>query len=132
MPFIEINSSQHSEMLDITSKINKLIPADMQEGVCCVFCTHTTAGLTVNENADADVRYDVVHFLDSLVPWDNPSFRHSEGNSAAHIKSSMVGFSQTIPVRGGKLSLGVWQGIYLCEFDGPRVRRLHVTFLRER
>ncbi len=131
MPVIEINTTQHSEMLDITTKVNRLVPADMQEGVCCIFCSHTTAGLTVNENADPDVRYDIMRFLDGLVPWNDPSFKHSEGNSAAHIKSSLVGFSHTIMIRDGKLCLGTWQGVYLCEFDGPRTRRLNVTFLRE-
>ena len=132
MPVIKLTTSKHSEMLNITADVAKLIPDNMQEGLCCVFSKHTTAGVTVNENADPDVCSDIVLFLDKMVPWRDSMFRHSEGNSAAHIKSSIVGFSQTIPVQDGSLCLGTWQGIYFCEFDGPRSRKVQVTFLREK
>ena len=126
-----ISTNARSELIDITDKVRSLIPDDMGNGVCVVFSAHTTAGLTINENADPDVRSDIVAFLEDLVPWRWPSFRHSEGNSAAHIKSSLLGFSQTIPVEDGRLTLGIWQGIYLCEFDGPRERNVQISFLRE-
>lgn len=130
MPVINVTTSKHSEMLDITASVAKLVPADMQEGLCCVYSRHTTAGVTINENADPDVRSDMVSFLDKLVPWQESMFRHLEGNSAAHIKSSLMGFSQIIPVENGRLCLGTWQGIYFCEFDGPRSRKVQVTFLQ--
>jgi len=131
MPLINITTSKHSEMLNITARIAELVPDNMQEGVCCVFSRHTTAGVTVNENADPDVCSDMVLFLDKMVPWQEKMFSHLEGNSAAHIKSSLIGFSQTVPVKNGKLCLGTWQGIYFCEFDGPRNREVQVTFLQE-
>ena len=128
MPVINVTTSKHSEMLDITAEVAKLVPADMQEGLCCVYSRHTTAGVTINENADPDVCSDMLGFLDKLVPWQESMFRHFEGNSAAHIKSSLMGFSQMIPVENGRLCLGTWQGIYFCEFDGPRSRKVQVTF----
>ena len=97
----------------------------MQSGVCYVFAPHTTAGLTLNENWDPSVRADMLMELDKIVPWDD-NYRHSEGNSAAHIKASLMGFSQSILVEDGRLVLGSWQGIYLAEFDGPRRRRVLV------
>ncbi len=115
-------------MVDITNAINAALPTGF-EGACVVFSLHTTAGITINENADPDVVNDMISFLDEMVPWNHPKFRHSEGNSAAHIKSSLVGFSQTIPVRQGRLALGTWQGVYLCEFDGPRTRRVDVRLI---
>jgi len=130
MPVIKLATSKHSQMLDITSQINASIPAEMKNGVCLVFSRHTTAGITINENADPSVCSDILNFLDKNVPWDYTEFRHMEGNSAAHIKSSMMGFSQTIPIENGRLSLGTWQGVYFCEFDGPRNRSVTVSFLK--
>ena len=115
-------------MTDITDDINAALPSGFK-GLCVVFSTHTTAGITINENADPDVVNDIVSFLDEMVPWRHNAFRHSEGNSAAHIKSSLVGFSQAIPVENGRLDLGTWQGVYLCEFDGPRTRRVRIRLL---
>ena len=132
MPIIDVTTSKHSEMLDITADVAYLIPSNMQKGICCVFSKHTTAGITINENADPDVCSDIIRFFDRMVPWNEEIFRHLEGNSAAHIKSSLMGFSQTIPVQNGRLCLGTWQGIYFCEFDGPRSRKVQVTFLREK
>jgi secondary thiamine-phosphate synthase enzyme len=120
----------HSEMVDITDEVSALLPSDMDDGLCVVFSTHTTAGITINENADPDVRLDIDKFLGELVPWNTLAFNHFEGNSAAHIKSSLLGFSQTIPVEKGRLRLGTWQGIYFCEFDGPRTRNVLVSFVR--
>ena len=131
MKELKIRTSRQAEMLDITAEINRLIPADLDSGVCHVFCSHTTAGLTVNENADPDVKRDILSALDRLVPWNDPDFRHGEGNSAAHLKASMMGFAQTLPFCQGRLQLGTWQGVYLCEFDGPRTRTLMVQFFKE-
>lgn len=130
MSVINLTTSKHSEMLDISDQVAQLVPAGMQEGLCCVYSKHTTAGVTINENADPDVRSDMVNFLEKMVPWQEGMFRHMEGNSAAHIKSSLMGFSQLIPVENGRLCLGTWQGIYFCEFDGPRNRKVQVNFLQ--
>ena len=114
-------------MVDITSKVEKLIPGN-GEGICVLFTQHTTCGMTINENADPDVKSDMLGFLQRLIPQYEPNFKHFEHNSDAHIKSSLVGSSVTIPYEDGKLLLGRWQGIYLCEFDGPRERKLTVFF----
>ncbi|MDR0410426.1 MAG: secondary thiamine-phosphate synthase enzyme YjbQ [Treponema sp.] len=105
-----------------------LIESGTQEGLCVVFCPHTTAGITINENADPDVKADLLLGLDKAFP-DRAEFRHAEGNSSAHLKASCVGSSASIPVSRGKLLLGVWQGIYFCEFDGPRSRTFFVQIL---
>lgn len=131
MKELKVVTNRRAEMLDITAEVNRLIPASMDSGVCHVFCTHTTAGLTVNENADPDVQRDILGALERLVPWDDPAYRHGEGNSAAHLKASMMGFSQTLPVSQGRLCMGIWQGLYLCEFDGPRTRTVTVRFFKE-
>lgn len=130
MKSIKINSNQHAEMIDITASIKRVVPSGMN-GICHIFCKHTTAGLTINENADPDVCHDIELALEKLVPWNQTFFKHYEGNSAAHLKSSMMGFAQTIPVQNGELVLGVWQGVYFCEFDGPRTRSVTVQFLSE-
>jgi secondary thiamine-phosphate synthase enzyme len=115
-------------MLNITSEVAGVIPSGFT-GMCFVFCQHTTAGLTINENADPDVVQDMLMELDRLVPWRNPGYQHSEGNSAAHVKATLVGASVAVPVTDGRLDLGVWQGIYFCEFDGPRRRRVLVRLM---
>jgi len=130
MPTLKINTGKKSEMIDITDDVAKLVPHDLTCGVCHIFSTHTTAGLTVNENADPDVRKDMLSFLETSVPWCNSNYRHGEGNSAAHIKASLMGLFQTLPVKDGKLVLGTWQGLYFCEFDGPRNRTLVVQFVK--
>ncbi len=129
MPVINVKSSSHSEMINITSQIARLLPKDMECGICHIFCLHTTAGLTINENADPDVQHDLLAALERIVPWKSAEFQHFEGNSAAHLKASMMGFSQTVPVEDWRLCLGTWQGIYFCEFDGPRERQVHVQFI---
>lgn len=116
------------DFLDITGVLEEdLKKTGVQDGVGYLFLPHTTAGLTVNENADPDVIRDLKIALEKIIPEHLP-FRHMEGNSPAHIKASLMGFSLTVPVKDGRLMLGTWQGIYLCEFDGPRRRRLHIRW----
>lgn len=112
-------------MIDITADVAGVLPSG--GGICVLFTQHTTCGLTVNENADPDVQSDMLGFLRRLIPQYEPDFKHFEHNSDAHIKSSLVGSSMTVPFERGKLCLGRWQGIYLCEFDGPRERTVLVT-----
>jgi secondary thiamine-phosphate synthase enzyme len=125
---IEVRTSTAHEFVDITNEVAQRVAASsIRSGMCFVFCPHTTAGLTINENADPGVKSDMLAVLDSLVPVDDPEYRHAEGNSAAHVKAGMMGFSVMVPVSEGRLALGTWQGIYLCEFDGPRSRRVHIV-----
>ncbi len=113
-------------MIAITSKIQDIISkSGIKSGVCHIFVPHTTAGLTINENADPDVVEDMLKEVNKIVPFED-GYKHSEGNSAAHIKASMFGFSQQVIIEEGKLMLGIWQGIYFCEFDGPRSRKVYV------
>jgi secondary thiamine-phosphate synthase enzyme len=121
MVVLEIRSSKREEMIEITSDVERHIPEN-GEGICVLFTQHTTCGLTINENADPAVKSDMLGFLRETIPQYYEDFRHFEHNSDAHIKSSLVGSSVTIPFADGKLMLGRWQGIYLCEFDGARER----------
>jgi len=125
MKTITVSSSQREEMIDITADVQRYIGDG--DGICLLFIQHTTCGLTVNENADPDVQSDMLGFLQRLIPQYEPNFKHFEHNSDAHIKSSLVGSSVTVPFANGKLCLGQWQGIYLCEFDGPRERKVLVS-----
>src|SRR5438045_805970 len=125
MHSVRFGSPAREEMIDITDEGENKLPES--EGVCVLFVQHTTCGLTVNENADPDVQSDMLGFLQRLIPQYEPHFKHGEHNSDAHIKSSLVGSSVTVPFVGGKLCLGIWQGIYLCEFDGPRKRKVLLT-----
>ncbi len=125
---IPVRTSAHAQMINVTSQVSTLVPAGFN-GACIVYCLHTTAGLTINENADPDVVHDLLHSLDRLAPWRDPAFRHTEGNSAAHLKATLCGSSVTVPVDNGRLRLGTWQGIFFCEFDGPRSRNVLVQFL---
>jgi len=128
METLRVNSSQREEMIEITRDVVKLLRENKQEeGICVLFTQHTTCGLTINENADPDVKSDMLGFLQKLIPQYFEDFKHFEHNSDAHIKSSLVGSSVTIPFANGKLLLGRWQGIFLCEFDGPRERQVLVT-----
>ena len=122
---LPVKTSRHADMVNLTDAVAGAIPPGFN-GLCTVFCQHTTAGLTLNENADPDVVTDMLAELERLVPWNNPRFRHAEGNSAAHVKASLVGASVTVPVSGGRLLLGTWQAIWFCEFDGPRARHVAV------
>jgi secondary thiamine-phosphate synthase enzyme len=126
-------ATRHAEELqDITREVQQaLADLGVREGVCTVFVPHTTAAVTVNENADPDVRHDLLLGLREIVR-DLPGFRHAEGNSSAHLKSSLVGCTTTVPVEGGRLRLGTWQSIFFCEFDGPRTRKLWVSAQGER
>ena len=131
MQQITVKSSAREEMIDITADVEKILSADEAwDGICVVFTQHTTCGVTVNENADPDVQSDMLGFLKRLLPQHEPNFKHGEQNSDAHIKSSLVGCSVTVPFENGKLLLGRWQGIYLCEFDGPRERKMIVSVAR--
>jgi len=125
---ITVKSHKREEMIDITAKAENHIPKD-GDGVCVIFTQHTTCGLTVNENADPYVQSDMLGFLNRLIPQDEPHFKHGEQNSDAHIKSSLVGSSVAVPFVKGKLLLGRWQGIYLCEFDGPRERKVVIKIV---
>lgn len=122
---INVKSSKREEMLDLTAETQKWVgESGMTQGICILFTQHTTCGLTINENADPDVKSDMLGFLERLIPQYEPHFRHFEHNSDAHIKSSLIGSNVTVPFSNGKLMLGRWQGIYLCEFDGPRGRKI--------
>ena len=115
--------------VDITARVRQIVrESGIEEGLCVVYCPHTTAAITINENADPDVVRDLKLALADIFP-DRRDFKHAEGNSAAHLKSSAIGASETIPVTGGAMALGTWQGIYFCEFDGPRTRRFYVKLL---
>lgn len=114
------------DMHNITRSVAEIVRASgVESGLCLVYCPHTTAGVTINENADSDVVTDLLYGLNQAFP-DRKQFRHAEGNSAAHLKASVVGSSVTIPIQSGRLLLGTWQGIYFCEFDGPRSRTFYV------
>ncbi len=130
MQTIKFQSKQREEMIEITSEIeNFLRESNIKEGICVLFTQHTTCGLTINENADPDVKSDMLLFLKDTIPQFYDSFRHFEHNSDAHIKSSLMGASVTVPIENGKLLLGRWQGIYLCEFDGARERKVLIQIL---
>ncbi len=124
--YIEVKSRRRTEFIDITAEVKEMTRrANIISGVCHLFVLHTTAGITVNEGADPAVQHDVITFLNKLVPTDH-YFTHAEGNSDAHIKSSLVGTSQTLLVDNGMPVLGTWQSVYFCEFDGPRQRKIAV------
>jgi secondary thiamine-phosphate synthase enzyme len=125
-----IQTHQRDEMYEITSSLQAYLEEQrVKDGVMYVYCPHTTAGITINENADPDVVKDMLMRLDEVYPWEHPKYRHAEGNSASHLKASTVGSSQVILIQNGELRLGTWQGIYFCEFDGPRTRKYHVKIL---
>jgi secondary thiamine-phosphate synthase enzyme len=131
MNTIEIRTTKRQELIDITSRIGKIVKdAKVKEGVCIVFCPHTSAGLTINENADPAVRKDILSHLEELVP-ENKSYAHSEGNASSHIKSSLFGSSLNVIIENGNLMLGTWQGIYFCEGDGPRLRKVWVKIVKD-
>ena len=124
-----VTTTERCQLVDITAAVRRAVrAAGVRDGLCLVWCPHTTAGITVNENADPDVASDLLLGLDQIVDARWP-FRHGEGNSDAHLKSSLVGCEKTIAVRDGDLRLGTWQGVWFCEFDGPRTRTVEVTVL---
>ncbi|PIV19315.1 MAG: hypothetical protein COS41_01370 [Elusimicrobia bacterium CG03_land_8_20_14_0_80_50_18] len=123
---VEVKTHKRTELIDITEHVASVVRSSaVKEGTVFVFVPHTTAGLTINENADPDVKRDILAEMNKVIPFDD-DYRHGEGNSAAHIKSSLFGPGLTVIISGGELLLGTWQSIYFCEFDGPRNRRLHV------
>ena len=131
MQTISVRTSSQAELIDITSLVRSVVSkSGVLTGICMVFVPHTTAGITINENADPSVRRDIIKELDKIVPYDD-GYAHSEGNSAAHIKASVMGFSQNIIIEAGNLQLGTWQGIYFCEFDGPRSRKVYVQIMKD-
>jgi len=120
---IELSTRKRDEIIDITGNVAEFVrERRVQNGLAIVYCPHTTAGVAINENADPDVKRDVLQRLNEIFPWDHPGDRHAEGNTAAHLKAMTVGSSQTVLIENGRLVLGTWQGIYFCEFDGPRRR----------
>lgn len=124
-----VKTGQSFAMINITGEIQNIInESGVRSGICVIFVTHTTAGITINENADPDVVRDFLMEMNKIVPIKD-GYHHREGNSAAHIKSSMMGFSQTVIIEDGRLLLGTWQGIYFMEFDGPRIRKVHVKIV---
>ncbi len=129
MEKFNLSTSKQVELIDITDKIQSLVAKRrIKDGVCIIFIPHTTAAITINENADACVRKDIIKTLNKIIPFDD-YYLHSEGNSAAHIKASLLGFSETVFVENGNLALGTWQGIYFGEFDGPRTRQVWVKMI---
>ncbi len=129
MDTIEVRTGKREELIDITAEIERIVArAGRRDGLCLVFVPHTTAGITINENSDPDVKADILMTLGRAVP-DNLPFAHSEGNSTGHVKASLVGSSVTVPIDDGKLRLGTWQGITFCEFDGPRGRKVWVKII---
>ena len=126
---LSVKTGARTELVDVTHEINQAVQnSGIQEGLCMVYVPHTTAGITINESADPSVNSDILMILNEVIPWQ-AKYRHLEGNSAAHIKASLVGASELIAIENGSLVLGTWQGIFFCEFDGPRTRQLHVRFL---
>jgi secondary thiamine-phosphate synthase enzyme len=130
MDSFELATRQRDQYIDITGRVRDVVAnSGVQSGVAIVYIPHTTAGVTINENADPDVVHDTLLQLDRMVPWSQPFYRHGEGNSAAHVKASMMGSSVTVIIEQGKLVLGRWQGIWFCEFDGPRTRQVHIKVI---
>lgn len=133
---LSIKTTSRNQFVELTRQIRSLLndelsrDASFRDGEVIVYVPHTTAGVTINENADPDVVHDFLLTLERLVPKDAPGYRHAEGNSDSHVKASMMGFSATVLIEDGQLVLGTWQGIYLCEFDGPRTRQVHIRFRR--
>lgn len=129
---LSVKTSARTELIDITSKIADMVKeSGVIQGRCMLYVPHTTAAVTINESADPSVRDDILMVLNQIVPWD-AKYRHREGNSPAHVKSTLVGPSEMVAIENGSLALGTWQGIFFCEFDGPRTRKVHVRITAER
>ncbi len=128
---LKLSTSKRDEIVDITPQVREVVrQSGVENGIAMVYCPHTTAGIAINENADPDVKRDILMILDEVYPWEHPKYRHAEGNTAAHLKAITCGSSQTIIIDGGRLVLGTWQGIYFCEFDGPRSRAFKVKIMK--
>jgi secondary thiamine-phosphate synthase enzyme len=131
MQTLSISTPSRTAFVDVTAQVRAAVKkTGVKTGICLCFVPHTTAAVTINENADPDVTRDMAAKLDRLAPWED-GYAHAEGNSAAHVKSSLVGCEQMIPVEKGELVLGTWQGVYFCEFDGPRSRKMHVQVIAD-
>ncbi len=129
MKTITVKTKNQTELIDITRDIQSVLSAEkFSDGICMLYVPHTTAGITINESADPNVRRDILMVLNHMVPWD-ADYRHMEGNSPAHVKASLMGASELVHVENGRLVLGTWQGIFYCEFDGPRTRKLHIKMI---
>ncbi|TYS63616.1 YjbQ family protein [Sutcliffiella horikoshii] len=129
---LNLQTHKRDEWQDITAKVESLVSkSGIIEGHVMVYCPHTTAGITINENADPDVVKDVVMRLDEVYPWQHPKYRHMEGNTAAHLKAMTLGNSQQVIIHNGQLVLGTWQGIFFCEFDGPRHREIYIKVFKD-
>ncbi|MDF1591001.1 MAG: secondary thiamine-phosphate synthase enzyme YjbQ [Desulfobacterales bacterium] len=127
---ITVKTKAKTELIDITAEIQHLVRSQgVADGLCMLYVPHTTAAVTINESADPSVRSDILMVLNKIVPWE-AGYRHLEGNSAAHVKATLVGASEMIAIESGSLQLGTWQGIFFCEFDGPRTRKLHVRLFK--
>ena len=130
MDTLTVPTRHRKQFVEITDQVRESLHRQgLRDGLGVVYCPHTTAGITINENADPDVVHDMLLWFERTIPQVQPGFRHGEGNSDSHIQASLVGSSATVLVQGGRLVLGRWQGIYLCEFDGPRTRTVHVQWL---
>lgn len=126
---INVSTQKRTQMLDITTQVAEKVKREgLKEGTCIIYCPHTTAGITINENADPSVRQDILNHLEKLVPFKG-NYSHLEGNADAHIKASIIGSSATVIVSDGRLMLGTWQGIFFCEFDGPRQRKVFLQLI---
>jgi secondary thiamine-phosphate synthase enzyme len=129
---LKVRTPSHSCFVEVTSQVERIVAqSGVAEGICFLYVPHTTAAIAVNENADPTVRADILKTLAKIIPWEG-DYSHSEGNSAAHIKASLFGESHFVPVSGGKLALGTWQGIFLAEFDGPRTREVWIRIASDR
>lgn len=127
---LTVKSKTRTQLIDITPEIQKAVRSSgIFEGLCMLYVPHTTAGITINESADPSVASDIMMVLNEVIPW-KADYRHLEGNSPAHIKSTLVGASEIIAIENGSLVLGTWQGIFFCEFDGPRTRKLHMRLMK--
>jgi secondary thiamine-phosphate synthase enzyme len=129
---LSVKTQNRTELVDITSNINQLIKqSKVDQGLCMLYVPHTTAAVTINESADPSVKADILMVLNQMVPW-KADYRHLEGNSPAHVKSTLIGPSELIAIENRRLALGTWQGVFFCEFDGPRTRKVHVRIIEER
>jgi secondary thiamine-phosphate synthase enzyme len=132
MMILSVKTRNRTELIDITSDVNRVIQkSEADEGLCMLYVPHTTAAVTINESADPSVKSDILMILNQIVPWE-ANYGHLEGNSPAHVKSTLVGPSALIAIEKGRLVLGTWQGIFFCEFDGPRSRKVHVRIMPAR
>ena len=129
---LTVKTRSRTEMVDITAEVGRMVAqSGVRDGLCMLYVPHTTAGITINESADPSVRADILMVLNEVVPW-KAAYRHVEGNSPAHVKATLVGTSQTVAIENNELVLGTWQGIFFCEFDGPRERKVHLRILEGR